>query len=59
MHEDRKNKLLRVLKNNMGVTDFNYYQNLKRIERLCNLAAQHTKPEDRLLNLGSGAFLME
>ncbi len=59
MREDRKNELLQVLKNNMGVTDFNYYQNLKRIERLCSFVAQQTKPEDRLLNLGSGAFLME
>lgn len=54
-----KTKLLKTLEINLGENDFSYYQNLKRIERLANTLTAHTSPEDRLLNLGSGAFLLE
>lgn len=59
MKEEKRNKLLQILKENLGVTDLNYYKNIKRIERLSIKLKKHTQPKDKLLNLGSGAFLLE
>ena len=59
MRKGKRTKFLNTLESILGENDFSYYQNLKRIERLANTLTAHTNPEERLLNLGSGAFLLE
>ncbi|RJP84261.1 MAG: methyltransferase domain-containing protein [Desulfobacteraceae bacterium] len=59
MRQGTRTRLLQVMENRLGVIDLNYYKKLKRIEELSEMVATYTDPEDRILDLCSGAFLLE
>lgn len=59
MKPELRERMLQVLKDNLGEIDFSYYKSIHRIESLADILIEHTETRDSLLNLCSGAFLLE
>lgn len=59
MRQETRTILLHVLEDRLGIIDLNYYKKFKRIEKLSEIVTTYTRSEDRILDLCSGAFLLE
>lgn len=55
----QREQVIKTIDKHMGGIDANYYKKLPRLERLARLVKQFAQPGDHLLDLGSGAFVLE